>query len=181
MSGNQGKDGEMVVAVIAASIGYHEDGVDFTRPSITNSADMGSDIFLRHPPKFLDKLLQVANGTFLPPSSDAKNNGEPKVPVAKSLPTQSTRIDVKRTSGKLGAPTVDKFIADIPKHPGCTGHLLAGGSGLTKNAEIKLAQAQQNFQSNGLTIAYLSNAEVGRLGGHYLPPPPRLDPGNGDK
>lgn len=177
MSKNQGKDGEMVVCVIAASMSYHEDGVEFTRPSVTNSADMGADLFLRHPPGFLDKVLQIANGTYLPPSPDALKDSESPGVNTKAAPAQKTRFDVKTTSGKLSCGQVDKYIADIHKHPDCTGHVLVGGSGLTKLGKQKMTQAQQNFQEHGLTLAHVNNDGVGRLGECYRPPAPRLDPG----
>ena len=177
MSKNQGKDGEMVVCVIAASMSYHEHGVEFTRPSVTNSADMGADLFLRHPPDFLNKVLQIANGTYVPSPEALKDSKSSGINITKTLPAQKTRLDVKTTSGKLSCGAVNKYIADIHKHPDCTGHLLVGGSGLTKLGNQKMIQAQQDFQEYGLTLAHVTNDGVVRLGESYRPPALRLDPG----
>jgi len=175
MTENKGKRGEMVVSVIAASISHKEDGVDFTRPSVTNSADMGADLFIQHPAGFLgSKLLPVADGSYLPPPADAQSASD--IPNAKPAPAlrQTTRVDVKTTDSKLGKGTVEKFVADTAKHPTCTGHLLVGGSGLTKPAERTLAQAQQSYEKDGKIFAHVNNEGIRRLAEHYRPPEPNL-------
>ena len=165
MSNNQGKKGEMVVAVLAASIAYHEDGIDYTRPSVTNSADMGADLYLRHPKGYLENtLLPMADGSYLRLPEDGPKDTESRDSGAE---TQKSRIDVKKTDEKLGKGTVEKFVADIHKHPDCKGHILVGGSGLTKPAEQILARAKDDFQKDGKILAYISEDGLRRVAAHY--------------
>lgn len=166
----------MVVCALAADISYHEPGVEFTRPSHTNSADMGADAFLLHPLGFLeDRLLPIAQGTnssLLPSAMENPNTLESRITSGKS---EKTRLDVKATPNRLTTPTVDKFIADVHKHPDCSGHLLVGGSGLSGRAKKKLDQARQDFREHGKVLAHIDNDGVRRISGSFPPAPRNLE------
>lgn len=62
MSSNKGKDGEMRVVKIVADIAIQEEGLDFTRPTVTNESDMGADLMIKSSLQSLNRLLQVAAG-----------------------------------------------------------------------------------------------------------------------
>jgi len=115
MSSNKGKDGEMRVIKIVADIAIQEEGLDFTRPTITNESDMGADLMIKSSPQSLKRLLQVAEG--LPQSIDEHS-------AERSKKTIESRVDVKTTQSKLQTDTVEKFASDVHKHPKCTGHIL---------------------------------------------------------
>jgi hypothetical protein len=78
-----------------------------------------------------------------------------------------SRVDVKTTPNKLQTDTVEKFVADVRKHPKCTGHVLMGGSSLTAPAQRKFEQYQQDFEQKGKILAYISNEGISRLESSY--------------
>ena len=162
MSSNKGKDGEMRVVKVLASVGQLEEGVDFTRPSTTNTADMGADLYLFHPSGFLDKFANIANG-------NAPNQLAPIEQKSGIKSSQKTRIDVKATSNKIHAQTVRKFISDTHKHPDCTGHLLVGGAELSKTARQEFDEARVSFGKHGKKLDYIKNDGIINLEKHYHP------------
>lgn len=166
MSDNQGKDGEMIMAVILSSISVAENGADFTRHSHTNSADLGQDFQFRAPPSTFEKIDQIAKGTFesLPPP-DANQNTAPEK-------YESARIDVK-TSDVISKAGVDKFVSDIPKHPTTKHHVLAGGE-LKGKAKETFAKQQEQWAGSGIQLHHWSKQALVNLSQHYEPPRPSL-------
>lgn len=161
MSKNKGKDGELQALILVAKIGLVKDGVDVTRPTTTNTADQGADLFITHPPGFLNEFAEVA-GSALPSAqhSSVKKEG---------ATSEKSRVDVKTTDGMLQKDTVEKFIGDCHNHPKCTGHILMGGLGLTGPSEKTFKAAQDRFSSSGKTLLYVKNDGVNRLEAHYNP------------
>lgn len=156
MSSNKGKDGEMRAIRLVTYIGESEEGVDFTRPTTTNTPDMGADIVIEHPENYLQKMLKIASGD-QPKNSD----GAPIGNISKS------RVDVKATDRKLQKDTVIKFVSDIRKHPDCKGQILMGGSGLTGPAQREFSAAQEIFSGDGKSLIYFNNEQTQRLEKHY--------------
>lgn len=161
MSSNKGKDGELRTVIVIANIGICEDGVDFTRPTTTNTADQGADLFMTHPQGFLNKFSQVAGSSLPPPKMDGTNN---KPPAA-----EKSRIDVKTTDKKLQKDTVEKFIGDCHNHPNCVGQILMGGADLTGPGHKVFKEAQENFSKVGKTLLYVKNEGIRKLEAHYKP------------
>jgi len=159
MSSNKGKDGELKVIILAANIGLVRDGVDVTRPTTTNTADQGADLFITHPSGFLNEFAEVAGST-LPSTQRAPTNKE-------GAASEKSRFDVKTTDSKLQKDTVEKFIGDCHNHPTCTGHILLGGSDLTGPAKRKFEAAQNRFSSSGKILLYVKNEGIRKLEGHY--------------
>ena len=110
MSSNKGKDGEMRVIKIVADIAIQEEGLDFTRHTITNESDMGADLIIKSTPQSLNRMLQVAAGILK--STDEYN-------TERSKKTIDSRVDVKTTQSKLQTDTIEKFASDVHKHPKC--------------------------------------------------------------
>jgi len=156
MSSNKGKDGEMRVVKIVADIAIQEEGLDFTRPTVTNESDMGADLMIKSSLQSLNRLLQVAAG--LPQPTDEHST------LKKTI---ESRVDIKTTRSKLQTDTVEKFASDVRKHPKCTGHILMGGSNLTGPAQRKLDQYKDDFAQEGKILAYISNNGIGRLESEY--------------
>ncbi len=161
MSSNKGKDGELRALILVAKIGQIIDNVDVTRPTTTNTADQGADLFITHPPEFLKELAEVAGGL---------------LPLGKTLPTNKinqqnykSRVDVKTTDKKIQRDIVLKFISDCAFNPNCTGHILMGGANLTGPATKTLEEAQSKFASSNKTLLYISNEGIKNLETHYQP------------
>lgn len=161
MSSNKGKDGELDVLILAAKIGKIKDGVDVTRPTTTNTADQGADLFITHPPEFLNEFAEVAGSTL--PS--AQNTSVKK----QNSSSEKSRIDVKTTDKKLQKDTVEKFIGDCHNHPNCTGQILMGGSDLTGPAKKEFEAAQDRFAPSGKKLLYVNNKGIQKLEAHYQP------------
>lgn len=161
MSTNSGKDGEMALVKVVADMAIAEERVDFTRTTTTNTADMGADLFISHPPGFMKKIEAIADGK---PVSTTTSNPESN---ASSL--AKTRVDKKTTTQKLTLATVEKFIGDVHKHPDCEGHALIGGAGLNKPAQRKFDAAKSDFAQNGKNLLYINNNGLTRIGEHYSP------------
>lgn len=161
MSSNKGKDGELQALILIANIGIATDGVDVTRPTTTNTADQGADLFITHPTGFLNEFAAVA-GSNLPSTQG--------MPANKQAPaSEKSRIDVKTTENKLQKDTVEKFIGDCHNHPTCNGHILMGGSDLTGPAKKEFDAAQTRFSSSGKILLYVPNNGVKKLEEHYRP------------
>ena len=161
MSSNKGKDGELNALILVANIGKLKDGVDVTRPTTTNTADQGADLFITHPSGFLNEFAEVA-GCALPST--------PKSPTNKEVsPSEKSRVDVKTTDSKLQKDTIEKFIGDCHNHPTCTGHILLGGSDLTSPARREFEAAQNRFSLSGKTLLYVKNESIKKLENHYQP------------
>jgi hypothetical protein len=161
MSSNKGKDGELRVLILTANIGRIKDGVDVTRPTITNSADQGADEFITHPVGFLNEIAEIA-GSIVPSTRHRPTKKE-------SHTSEKSRIDVKTTNNKLQKDTVDKFISDCHNHPKCTGHILMGGADLTGPAKKVFEAAQNRFSPSGKTLLYVNNEGIRKLEEYYQP------------
>jgi hypothetical protein len=158
MSSNKGKDGEMRVIKIVADIAIQEEGFDFTRPTITNESDMGADLMIRSSQQSLNRMLHIAAGT-------VQSTNE--CTTERSKKAIESRVDVKTTQSKLQTDTIEKFVADVHKHPKSTGHILMGGSSLTAPAQRKFDQYQAEFEQKGKILAYISNDGISRLESGY--------------
>ena len=162
MSSNKGKDGELTVLIILSNIGRNKDGVDVTRPTTTNTADQGADMFLTHPSGFLTELANVAGvRSPLNPTSTSKKD----ITIS-----EKSRIDVKTTDRKLQKDTVEKFIDDINMHPKCVGHLLIGGEDLTGPARKTFEDAQSKYCISGKTLLYIPKEGIKKIEEHYKDP-----------
>lgn len=160
MSSNKGKDGELKTAIVIANIGLCKDGVDFTRPTTTNTADQGADLFMTHPKGFLEEIADVTQSEIV---------SEPKKNTNKSQKSEKSRIDVKTTERKLQKDTVLKFIGDCNNHPTCEGQILLGGTDLTGPAKKEFKAAQERQAKKGKTLLYIKNDGVKKLEQHYKP------------
>ena len=159
MSSNKGKDGELQVLILVANIGIVRDGVDVTRPTTTNTADQGADLFITHLPGFLNEFAEVSGSDF--PSTQSSS------PITKGAGSEKSRVDVKTTDDKLQKDTVEKFIEDCHNHPNCKGHILMGGLNLTGPAKREFQAAQNRFSSSGKILLYVKNDGVQKLEAHY--------------
>lgn len=168
MSSNKGKDGEMRVAKLLCEVSIKEEKCDFTRPTNTNTADGGADLVLEHPDGFEQKLIGISSG-----------GGTTEEETAPDSSTVKTRIDVKTTDGAISPDTVDKFIGDIRKNPDCKGHVLVGGSRMSKGAQKKFEAGKESAQEDGKFVAYIPNEGLQNLENHYTAlPNPNESEGN---
>lgn len=172
MSDNQGKDGEMMMAVILSSISVKENGADFTRHSHTNSADLGADFQFRALPSTFEKIDQITKGTYesLPPSDTNCEPGHNQNTIPEKY--ESARIDVK-TSDVISKAGVDKFVSDIPKHPTTKYHILAGGE-LKGKAKETFVEQQELWADSGIQLQHWTKQALVNLSQHYEPPRPSL-------
>ncbi|GEM_PF-1894362 len=172
MSDNQGKDGEMMMAVILSSISVAENGADFTRHSHTNSADLGADFQFRALPSTFEKVDQIANGTYesMRPSDANCDPVHNQNNITEKY--ESARIDVK-TSDVISKAGVDKFVSDIPKHPTTKYHILAGGE-LKGKAKETFNEQQELWATSGIQLQHWSRQALVNLSQHYDPPKPSL-------
>ncbi|MCW9718828.1 hypothetical protein [Avibacterium sp. 21-599] len=149
---NKGKKGEMIVSEIVSKMGRVDgSSVDFKRPSITNTADNGIDLWLTHNEDHLREMVEISQGC-------RSDFSDPKSYEGKKI---DTRIDVKSYSGKINKPVAEKFVSDIAKSPLIEGHLLIGGQGLTKGAKDVLENATDNYPKK--KIGYISSEGVERI------------------
>lgn len=159
MSSNKGKDGEMNAIIAFATVAKNEDNFDFTKPTTTNTPDMGADIILEHNENFIEN-------TMIPLSQEKKPITNTKT-LDKKPKTVKSRIDIKNTERKISKDTVEKHISDVRKHPDCTNHLLIGGKGLTSPAKKRLDNANQDFSENGKKLYYINQNEMENIHNHY--------------
>lgn len=178
MSNNQGKDGEMIFGVIVNSIGHSEDGVDYTRHSVTNSADLGSDFVIYSTEKTFEKIDQIAQGTYQPQLALSASEPPPASPSkGKRI---ATRVDCK-TSPQITLSTVKKFSGDILKNPTMTNHVLAGGDRMMPAAEKEWQRQVEAHAVDGINLYYWSNQSIFNLSNHYEPPRPVAPPQASDQ
>ena len=159
MSNNKGKDAELDALILLSNIGKAKNNVDVTRPSVTNSADLGVDMTLHHPKEFLDEIAKNSNAIYYKGHEQNKKNTENKQMV--------TRFDIKNTNNKLQKPLVEKFLGDVKKNPDCEGHVLMGGKGLTGPAKKVLDSSGESLSQAGKSIMYIDNDGVGKLKKKY--------------
>ncbi|EPD9022669.1 hypothetical protein ACSFL6_001342 [Escherichia coli] len=178
MSNNQGKDGEMIFGVIVNSIGHSEDDVDYTRYSVTNSADLGSDFVIYSTETAFEKINQIAQGTYQPqltfPVSEPSTASPPR---GKRI---ATRVDCK-TSPRITKSTVKKFCGDILKNPTMTNHVLAGGDRMMPAAEKEWEKQVEAHAVDGINLYYWPNQSIVNLSNHYEPPRPVAPPQASDQ
>jgi hypothetical protein len=158
MSSNKGKDGEMDALIAFATVAKNEENFDLTRPTTTNTPDMGADIILEHKENFIEN-------TMLPLSTGKTPNTTPNTKVKQK--TEKTRIDIKATEKKLLKDTVEKFISDTRKHPDCTNHMLIGGQNLTSPAKKRLDKANEDLKEDKKKLYYLNNDEMKNISDYY--------------
>ncbi|MFX4283975.1 hypothetical protein ACOL3A_05410 [Aliarcobacter butzleri] len=160
MSSNKGKDGEMNALITFAIVAKNEENFDLTRPTTTNTPDMGADIILEHKENFIEN-------TMLPLSTKKIPNTTPNTNTKVKLKNEKTRIDIKTTEKKLSKDTVEKFISDTRKHPDCTNHMLIGGQNLTSPAKKRLDKANEDLKEDKKKLYYLNNGEMKNISDHY--------------
>lgn len=159
MSKNKGKDGELMVVKILSDVRISTNDVDITRPTTTNTADLGADIVLYHPRHVLKEIADIAGATF--PSSEKTLHPEKQNEMVKS------RIDVKTTTKKLQKDIVEKFVDDVNNHPKATGHILIGRQDLTGPSKKLMAEAQQRLSAEGKDMVYINNSGRKKLETYY--------------
>lgn len=159
MSSNKGKDGEMNALITFATVAKNEENFDLTRPTTTNTPDMGADIILEHEEKFIENTMIPLSTGEVP--NTAQNT------INKKSKTEKTRIDIKTTKKKLSKDTVEKFISDTRKHPDCTNHMLIGGQDLTLPAKKRLDKANEDLKEDNKKLYYLNNNEMKNINDHY--------------
>lgn len=160
MSENQGKDGEMRFGIVIAAASIHENGLDYTRHTVTNQPDLGLDYSLQGRATTLVSFCEVGVGKALPSIRETLGAPERRV---------DARVDVKTTESKLTGVTVDKFVSDVRKHPNTDLHILVGGNALTKSAEKKFESHRDALRDAGKAIVYIPNEGAARLAKKYQP------------
>lgn len=160
MSSNKGKDGEMDALISFATIAKNEDKFDLTRPTTTNTPDMGADIILEHEENYIEnKMIPLAQGKTLIANKTKILNIKPK--------TAKTRIDIKTTEKKLQKDTIEKFIGDVKKHPDCKNHMLIGGQDLSSPAKKILEETNKELLKDNKTLYYINNNGMKNINNHY--------------
>lgn len=158
MSENIGKDGEMRFAIIIAAASIKENGLDFTRHTVTNQPDLGVDYSVHGPVEALASFCEIGTGTELRGVRETLGQPDRKI---------EARFDIKTTEEKLAGDTVEKFVSDVKKHPNTDLHVLAGGFGLTKSAQEKLETHITALQEDGKAVVYISNQGLVKLACEY--------------
>ena len=160
MSSNKGKDGEMDALISFATIAKNEDKFDLTRPTPTNTPDMGADIILEHEENYIENKMIPLSQEKTPTANKIKTSSiKPK--------TAKTRIDIKTTDKKLQKDTVEKFIADVRKHPDCKNHMLIGGKDLTSPAKKLLTETNVALEKDNKKLYYINNNGMKNINNHY--------------
>ncbi|WP_156943127.1 hypothetical protein [Pseudogulbenkiania sp. MAI-1] len=160
MSENIGKDGEMRFAITIAGASIRENGLDFTRHTVTNQPDLGVDYSAKGPAEVLISFCEIGTGTELGVIREAFGQPDRKI---------EARFDIKTTEEKLAGDTVEKFVSDVKKHPTTDLHVLAGGSGLTKSAQAKFETYSAALQEDGKALVYIPNQGLAKLASEYKP------------
>jgi hypothetical protein len=160
MSENRGKDGEMRFAIVIAAAAICQNGLDFTRHTLTNQPDLGEDYSVQGSVEAFTALCKIGTGEVSNAASEVLGDLGRKI---------EARFDVKTTPSRLAGDTVDKFISDVKKHPNTDLHVLVGGSGLTKTAKRKLDDHGATLREDGKAIVYIPNEGVVRLANEYKP------------
>lgn len=160
MSENIGKDGEMRFAITIAGASIRENGLDFTRHTVTNQPDLGADYSAQGFVETLVSFCEIGAGTEL--EGIRETLGEPDRKI-------EARFDIKTTEEKLAGDTVEKFVSDVKRHPNTDLHVLAGGAGLTKSAQRKFEAYEDVLQGDGKAIVYISNQGLKKLASEYKP------------
>ncbi|MBO7072461.1 MAG: hypothetical protein J6V89_02930 [Acetobacter sp.] len=149
---NKGKEGEMELAKILADMS-RSFPCDFIRLTTTNTPDMGADFFLEAPPGFVDDVI-------IPTANEKEPNITPYSQESSSRKSrrksETTRIDRKTTSYKIGITTAKKFIQDCSKHPRCEKHMLMGGEDLTPKAKEIISSHPNARYVNNKGIEHLA-------------------------
>jgi hypothetical protein len=158
MSENSGKDGEMRFAIVIAGAAIRQNGLDFTRHTVTNQPDLGEDYSAQGSVEALTSLCEIGTGEVLTVAREVLGGSGRKI---------EARFDVKTTRNKLAGDTVDKFVSDVKKHPNTDLHVLVGGSGLTKTAKEKLDKHSSALREEGKAIAYIPNEGAIRLANEF--------------
>lgn len=150
----------MRFGIVIAAASIRENGLDYTRHTVTNQPDLGLDYSLQGSAATLVSFCEAGAGKALPSVRETLGDLERRV---------DARVDVKTTESKLTGVTVDKFASDVAKHPNTDLHILVGGSGLTKSAERKFEAHRDALSGAGKPIVYISNEGAARLAEKYQP------------
>lgn len=150
----------MRFAITIAGASIRENGLDFTRHTVTNQPDLGVDYSAQGPAEALVSFCEIGAGTAL--ESIRGTLGAPDRRI-------EARFDIKTTEEKLAGDTVEKFVSDVKKHPNTDLHVLVGGSGLTKSAQAKFEAHRASFQEDGKAIVYIPNQGLAKLASEYKP------------
>ena len=160
MSSNKGKDGEMDALISFATIAKSEEKFDLTRPTTTNTPDMGADIILEHEEHYIEN-------TMIPLSKEKTPTIKKSSELDIKPKTAKTRVDIKTTEKKLQKDTIEKFIADTRKHPDCKNHMLIGGKDLTSPAKKLLNETNIDLEKDNKKLYYISNDGMKNINNHY--------------
>ncbi|ECE0486561.1 hypothetical protein KX75_20565 [Salmonella enterica subsp. enterica] len=166
MSDNKGKDGEMMMLNIFSSASIAHNGLEVTRPSKTNSADLGADMFLTAPQNVIEILLNVASGNFDTPSSIGIGNVSGNEVV-------KARIDSKNYDNKVSKAAMAKFLSEVPLHADSQYHLIIGGPSVTKGAQKLLDDTKPVLDAQGIEVRHISDTGIFNLSEAY----PSIRPG----
>ena len=148
----------MRFAITIAGASIRENGLDFTRHTVTNQPDLGVDYSVQGPAEALVSFCEIGTGTSLDGTRETLGVLERRV---------EARFDIKTTEEKLAGDSVEKFVSDVKKHPNTDLHVLAGGSGLTKSAQRKFETYRSALQEDGKAIVYIPNQGLARLACKY--------------
>lgn len=165
MSENKGKTGEMIALSIVSAACHVTDKLEVSRPSKTNSADLGLDLSLSGKKKDIETILTTATPNRT--QSEAMNNIGDDVIV-------KARIDSKNYDGKITKAAMDKFVGEICLHPDSNYHIMWGGTHLTKGAKESASNANERLKDKGITIEYINKEGIYNLSEAY----PAIRPGN---
>lgn len=157
---NKGKSGEMVLLNIISSTCHVTDKLEITRPSKTNSADLGLDMSLSGPKKEIEKFINHA----IPERTQPKhieNIDENKIVKA--------RIDSKNFENRITKVEMKKFVSETAIHSDSTYHLLMGGRGLTKGAQEVINNAAPLLEKQGIEVIHITHEGIDRLSDNYPP------------
>lgn len=147
---SKGKKGELKATEIFSVIGQKEKSLDFTRHTTTNTADNGSDIFLKVNHKFIPKFKEIAV------------SGDSKI-ICGDEADITVRIDVKNNQ-KVGKDDAEKFIDDVKKHPRSQTHLILGNA-FTSGAKQVLKKGQNSYPHK--TIEFIDKEGLTRIENFY--------------
>lgn len=148
----------MRFGIIIAGASIREDGLDFTRLTVTNQPDMGLDYNAQGKAKTLVSLCEIGTGQNLEHARQLLGDPEKKI---------EARFDVKTTDEPLAEDSVDKLAADVRKHPNINLHILAGGAKLTPSAATALQEHQENLKEDGKILIHIDNQGLTRLANEY--------------
>jgi len=164
---NKGKSGEMILLNIISSACSLRDKLEVTRPSKTNSADLGLDMTLSGPKKEVEVFIQNAIPERIQPKH-IENIDQNKIVKA--------RIDSKNFENRVTKSEMKKFVSETAIHTDSTYHLIMGGTGLTKGAEEIIKNANTLLEKQGMEVIHITHDGIINLSDSYPPARPQKKP-----